>query len=386
MKKQRFLLAIVSLLLILPVLSGCWDRRELDERIAVIGISIDQETTSDEEQPKYLLSVQVPIPLRIAGAGGGAGGEGGGQESVKVISTTGYSVFDAFTNLQKSLNQKFFLGQTRVIAISKEVAQAGVKDIIDGFRRDPSVRRLLWFLVVEGKAADMLHSDPKLETIPIDYIISLIQNGAKMGEIPDISLGEFYISISHSGLQPMLNYVRSSKEDISWIGLALFDDDKMIASLDADESWTLMQLRGDKPGGSVFIPVEYEDTKGKMMIEPKNLNTKTIINIKEDEIDVRYKLHLQANIIEKDFDLDLSKSINLAEVSHIAEEVLEEKARKLIAKLQHDYKVDALGLGGKIKAYHYDDWINMDWKELFPQANISVTYHVEFRRVGMELR
>jgi spore germination protein KC len=132
------------------------------------------------------------------------------------------SVANAFSNAQKRLNQQLFMGYTRVIAISEEIAREGVKEIIDGFRRDPALRRLLWFLVVDGKAVDLLRSDPKLEQIPMVYIMSLIENGVDTENIPDVTLGRFYVMLTNASLQPILNYVRAGKEDISWTGIALF--------------------------------------------------------------------------------------------------------------------------------------------------------------------
>jgi hypothetical protein len=43
-------------------------------------------------------------------------------------------------------------------------------------------------------------------------------------------------------------------------------------------------------------------------------------------------------------------------------------------------------LGLKVKAFHFNDWKNMDWEDEFPKADISVSYRVEFRRIGMQMK
>jgi spore germination protein KC len=58
---------LLILMIILLSCTGCWDRRELEERIAVVSISIDRAEPSDEGQRMFLVSIQSPIPLKIAG-------------------------------------------------------------------------------------------------------------------------------------------------------------------------------------------------------------------------------------------------------------------------------------------------------------------------------
>jgi spore germination protein KC len=383
---KRINLTLLVIIMILMSTTGCWDRRELEERVSAVAVSIDRAEPSEEGQPMYLVSVQIPIPTRIAGGSAGGGGGGGGAEAVKVVSSTGFTIANAFSNIQKRLNQELFMGHTRVIAISEDIALEGVKEIIDGFRRDPALRRLLWFLVVEGKAVELLRSDPKLEQIPMVYIMTLIENGARTENIPNITLGRFYIMLSNPSLQPIVNYVRSSKEEVSWIGVSLFDQHKMVANLNSKQSWTLMQLRGEQTGGDILIYPKEGSKKDHMVIRPKQIDTKTNIQIKDGKVNVHYQVYLQVNLVEKNFDMDLSDSKRLKKLGEVTEGALEKEATKLIDLLQNKYKVDPLKLGLKVKAYHFSDWSNMDWKNEFPKADISVSYRVEFRRIGMQMK
>jgi spore germination protein KC len=319
--------------MVLMSTTGCWDRRELEERVSAVAVSIDRAEPSEEGQPMYLVSVQIPIPIRIAGGAGGSGG-GGGEEAVKVVSSTGFTVANAFSNIQKRLNQQLFMGHTRVIAISEDIARGGVKEIIDGFRRDPALRRLLWFLVVEGKAVELLRSNPKLEQIPMVYIMTLIENGAKTENIPDVTLGRFYIMLTNPSLQPIVNYVRASKEEVSWIGVSLFDQYKMVGDLNSKQAWTLMQLRGEQMGGDILIYPKEGNKKDHMVIRPKQIDTKSTIQIKDGNVKVHYHVYLQVNLVEKNFDADFGDSNTIKKLGQVTEEALEKEATKLIELLQ----------------------------------------------------
>jgi len=242
--------SLCCLLLFMTLLTGCWDRRELEERTSVIALGID---LVEGRQNLYKLTVQIPIPIKIAGSSGQGGG--GNKDAVKIMSVTGKTVTDAVNNLQQRLNQRIFLGHTRVLAISEDVARRGMDDIIDSFRRDPQIRRLMWPVVVQGRAADLLEMKPGLIQIPVVFLMDLIENGTKMGTIPDQTMGEYLIQTSNETLQPMLNYVQAYKDDVKWKGVAVFRDQKMVGSLNDIHTWALLQLRDEKRGGDVIVPL-----------------------------------------------------------------------------------------------------------------------------------
>src|SRR5690606_22269210 len=110
----------------------------------------------------------------------------------------------------------------------------------------------------------------------------------------------------------------------------------------------------EKPGGRLLIPFTEDNTDKHFLINPLHSNTSTKINIKNGQVQAHYHVELEANITEKNFDLDLSKASNLNKLARITEEELEKKAQKLVNKLQHTYKVDTLMLGSKIRAFHFN--------------------------------
>jgi hypothetical protein len=76
---------------------------------------------------------------------------------------------------------------------------------------------------------------------------------------------------------------------------------------------------------------------------------------------------------------------NIDQLAKATERGLEKEAQNLIDLLQNKYKVDAIKLGSKVKAYHFKEWQKLDWKEEFPNTDITVSYRVEFRRTGMQM-
>lgn len=71
--------AVISLILCTSLLTGCWDREEINDVAFVIGIAADKE--GDE----YRSSLQIALP----GQSGASGSEGGG--AVQMVTSHGLS-------------------------------------------------------------------------------------------------------------------------------------------------------------------------------------------------------------------------------------------------------------------------------------------------------
>lgn len=378
----RHFVGTTLIILFLCMLAGCWDRQELEERVSVVAIAIDKtEETADGTQDKYTVTVQIPIPIKIVGGGGGEGGGEGGMDTVQVMSATGFSFHHALINLQKRLNQELFLGHVRVILISEEVAREGVQDIIDSLRRDQQIRRLLWLAITKNKAADGLMIKTSIEQIPADYLRAMFENSSRHGTMPGYSIGDFYIALSSPILDPVTFYTETGETDIALNGLALFKKDKMVGSINEEATWRLMHLLNLGPGGQILIGDKNNNGR-HLIIEPHSVKTKTKLLTKETPIKAHYKVRLEVDIVENSTQYNLHYPKNIDIVSKLIARQLEQEAKQMIHQLQQ-YGVDALQLGLKLKAHHYDLWKKMNWDREFPQVKIDVTYDVKIRRTGM---
>lgn len=377
----RFRMRVSLLILITLCLTGCWDRREIEERTSVVAIAIDK---SKDDPDLIVLTVQIPIPIRIAGSGAGGGGADG-KHSVKVMSATGKTVVDAFQNLQKRLNQELFYGHTRIIAIGEEAAKAGLNHILDPFRRDPQIRRLLWPVVVKGEGRELLNAIPTLEQIPTVFIMTLIENGAKSGRLPDINLGDFFIDLSSRSREPYLNYFEVNEDDIKWSGVVLFREDRMVGRLNERETWRVLRIREKRDGGNIVFPYN-GNPQHLATIDTEFVSSKQKVSFQGGKAVVRITVTLESNLLEKTFDADLTDPKTIGQLESDAVRYLEENTAELVNKLQHEYRTDAFGIGSHIKAHHPVMWKQLNWKEQFPEADIRVTYTVKLRNTGMELR
>jgi spore germination protein KC len=372
----------VPLLLVLTVtISGCWDRKELEERTSVVAMAFDKEK---EQKGGIRITVQIPIPQKIAGGGAGQAGQGG-KNAVQIMTSSGPTVTEALNNIQKRLNQELFYGHTRILAISEDLARDGIDSIIDILRRTPQIRRLLWPLVVKGEARQLLEANLELEQIPIMYLMDMMINSSKLGVMPDITLGTLFNNLSDTTREPDMNIIEAAPEGIRWNGVAVFKESKMVGQLNSDEVSIMLQIRDEKTGGPIAAYCDREKKK-RVVMRPKTIKTKRYYSFRNGNALVTVKVRLEGDIVESQCNIKFSEQKNLRKTAENLKLELEARAKKLFKRSQLNLKQDLFSLQTEIRAKHPDWWKKMKWKDEFQEMDLNAIYEIHIRRTGMEMR
>lgn len=112
-KIVRGVLRLMLALQFTVLLSGCWERKELNEVAFVLGIGIDKAEIG------YTVSMQVVIPSAISSqASGGGGGNG---VPVVVYKFTVPTFYDAQRKLNLDSSRTSYLGHIRVLVIGRNL-------------------------------------------------------------------------------------------------------------------------------------------------------------------------------------------------------------------------------------------------------------------------
>ncbi|SFI78013.1 germination protein, Ger(x)C family [Paenibacillus sp. UNC496MF] len=393
-----------ALSMLVPLLTGCWDRLEIEDRAVVLGVSIDKaKGNSDNDEvthhsntmpaPKMGLirvAVQIALPGRIPlGPGEGGGGTTDPQQTVWVINVVGFTLDDAFMKLQQQVSSRIFLGHLRVIIMSEEYAKGGIDNVNDFFRRNSEVRRMAWLMVSKGSALALLKAGPKLERIPTLYLMSALDEGINMGKFPRDYIGIFWSNSSKKGEEGYLPYVALRKEqNVEIMGLAYFQGSRMMGKTKPLQIGSFMAIKGSNPAG-YRVYVMLEGTKKMVMTTTTHRNTKWKASIKDGKTHFSIKIVLEVNIEEK-----MSRSFNLnnAGIVRQIQDIEARKAEKFCAQLIRQTQTagsDIFGFGEYIRAKKPSYWnanikTKEKWQEAYKEMTFDIHAFVNVRRVGMK--
>ncbi|MDF2725945.1 MAG: spore gernimation protein GerC [Paenibacillus sp.] len=319
MNKNRWIRAVkrlVFLLPMVPLLTGCWDRLEIEERAVVLGISIDKadpETEVEEDEVSHLqkkfpapevelirVAVQIALPGRIPlGPGEVGGGDKGSQSTVWVIDVVGHTIDDAIMNLQQQISGRLFFGHLRVVAISEAVAKQGLQNVNDYFRRNSEIRRMAWMMITKGSAETFMKASPKLDRVPTLYMMSTMDSAVRLGKFPNDFVGNFWSNSSKKGQEGFLPYVGLMKEqNIELMGMAYFRGSKMVGATQPLEIGAYMGIKGINPAGYRGI-ISFNGGQNSVTLYATSRRSKIDVRIQNNIPHITVKIFNELNIEEK---------------------------------------------------------------------------------------
>lgn len=127
------------------LLTGCWDRIEIEERGFVVGIAIDMPKTKEigkkqeKESPdkpkakgRYVLTQQMVVPGELSGSGNAQGGTGSGKAYLNVTAE-GETLFDIIREVAARTSRSPYYVHFKTLVISEEVArtEGSLANVID---------------------------------------------------------------------------------------------------------------------------------------------------------------------------------------------------------------------------------------------------------------
>ncbi|CAM3947214.1 Ger(x)C family spore germination protein [Paenibacillus alkaliterrae] len=399
---------VCVMLITVPLLTGCWDQLEIDERAVVLGVSIDvagEDAEQEESEVGHVqgavpaprsgmvrVGVQIALPGRIPlGPGEGGGSQEDSQQTVWVIEVVGHSINDAFMNLQQQISSKLFFGHLRVIVISEALAKKGLENVNDYFRRNSEVRRMAWMMISKGHAMGLMRAAPKLERMPTLYLMSTLDEGINLGRFPKDYLGIFWSNTSKKGQEGFLPYVEMKKEqNVEIMGLAYFKNNRMVGVTKPLEIAGYLGLKGVNPAGYSAV-INLEGMDESVMTNVTQRGSKFDLQIKNGLPHFTIDVNLEVNLEEKMNDEQLiDNTETIKSIDRKQEEVSEKFYKDIIRKTQEKGS-DIFGFGEYVRAKKPGYWnkrikTKENWQRMYKDATFDVNVTVNVRRIGMKAK
>jgi spore germination protein KC len=397
------LIPLFAIVFMTMILTGCWDRLEIEERAMILGVAIDKappneivkprnitfigENVPKTDAPALRVTMQIAVPGRIPlGPSNAGGGSEPGDKPVWVVSAVGHTIDDAFNIAQQEVAHRLFWGHLRVIIISKEVAELGLTNINEYLRRNPEVRRTNWMVISEGEAGEFMRVVPQLERVPTLYILSTMNEAVQMGKLPNVFAGTYWTACSSKGTAPYLPYIRMVRSgSFEVAGLAFFKTDRMVGKTEPVEIGAYMGITNNKGGGyTVLVPIHGTDTS--IMYQITHRKSRIDVAIRNGKPEINVKIHNEGNLVEKSNEqVQLSDEV-IAKIEKYMTETGPASYSRLVRKTQQKGS-DIFGFGEHVRAKEPAYWnkeirTKEKWEEMYKEIDVHLQVTSSIRRVG----
>jgi spore germination protein KC len=381
--KRRGQLQYLILILVIPwLITGCWDRKELEGRAIVSLVAIDKGDNNDIN-----FSVQV---VRTADPSKSSGDSGGGSErnSTIFLSSSGKTVFNALRDLILKSGRKLYYPHNAAIIIGDEAAKEGIRSLLDIFNRDAEMRPLTWVLVTPGKAADILHVPSQLESLSSQQLDMMLKDYGATSETVATRLLDVMKQLANQSSGAVLSNVEldpnETEKALLLNGAAVFRGDKLIGRLNPIETRGYLWTQGKVKSGIITFPCPGEEDK-QVALEIKKAGRKIEPEIVDGKLQFTVSVKLESRLAEQSSMINLSTPKKLKELTQLQNEAVVKEIRTTLDKAQQEYDTDIFGFGTELRRRFPQEWSEYagNWPEEFSKIDVRIVVNSRITDVGL---
>jgi spore germination protein KC len=387
MFKMMKMLILTGLILLV---TGCWNRRELNELSIAVAMGLDAVGKED-----IIVSLQVVNPSEIASKqNGGAGGS-----PVSTFHIRGKSVFETVRRMITQENRRVYLAHLRMLVIGEELARRGIAEPIDFLSRDHEFRTDFFLVVAkDSRAEDVLKVLTPQEKIPANKLYSSLDTSEETwAGTSKVTLDVLLDNLASAGKTPVLTGIllkgssnKGAKMDnlqttqaetvLQYNGLAVFKRDKLLGWLNENESKGYHYVEG-KVRSTV---IANECQSGFTEVELIRTRAKVRGAVRRGEPAVDINVHAEGNLGDTGCKLDLSDPASIGRIERMTEEVIKEDINESIRTAQQHYRADIFGFGEAIRRAAPSRWKQWktDWDSMFADLTVNTHVDVKIRSIG----
>lgn len=399
---KKFLCLFLILTICLFSLTGCYDATGIENLSYAIAIGLDKGQNN-----VLSLTLQIATPSSI-----GDSSEGSSQSSTTTITSIECSSLSSGINLINSyLSKQVNLSHCKVIAISEELAAEGISDYIYTFVDNVQIRPNCNIIITRCNAINFLeNAKPTLEKLTARYYEAAINSSEYTAYTADIQLQDFYSSLKSSYIQPTailagvntpqthLSFSDIDKFDIDssykanetpikdktnleCMGLAVFNEDKLVGELDGIESlcYSITSDRLDNCMITISNPI-YPNKSIDIYLN-KIKNSDNSVKFINGTPYINVKVFLEGYIISSDDGSDYSTSESLEIINSSTNNYLKSQISSFLYKTSKELKSDIVGYG-KYAMKDYittQEWENSDWLSNYQNAFFDVDVSISLK-------
>ena len=333
----------ILLIVIIFLLSGCYNYKELNKIGIVSSISIDKKNDM------YKVGAQV---LNVRNK------DDTSSSKVIVYSEKGKTIEEALRKMTTKSNKKLYGGHLGKLVISEAVAKDGIINVIDLFQRLPEIKDEFTITISKNiDAFDVIKIMTSSESIPADYVSSEIETAniesaltysSKLDEFVSFYLKD-YIDPSISVIK-VNNYDKKSttlknnettnpKTRIVLDNIAITKNGKLEKYLNKDETIGYNFIRNNIK--EMIIPIKCSDNNYSSVSLIKS-KTKRKIKKRNNKYIIYLNISSSASINEYNCSKDLDNEKTITFLKNKTEKEIKKYIKKAIS-IQNNSKSEFLG-------------------------------------------
>lgn len=383
MKRIKFLI------LLLPLLSGCYNYRELNELGITTAVSIDYKDNN------FYVIAEVINPIKQQDA------SSSNNSPFVNYNSSSSSLQDAFRKVVLESPRQLYAAQLEIIVLSEEVVNNHLEEVLEYFARDPESRTEIIIIVAKTEdSTKAITLQTLLTSLSSSNIINSLDLQSKvLGMSYPVTLNELlnmyidpYLEVVLPSMTLYGNYeIGDEKENITTSspkaivkidGSTITKDNKILGYLDLEESKILNLINGKLK--ETIIKMNYYD--GYIIFEPNRIKVSRELDIKNNIIKINISGYSKTKEIQSNIDLKDPKEVE--KLNKALNMELEKKITDTFNSIREKYGTDVFGFQELYYRTNYKYFKEncTNWYEnIYPKIKLEVKANVRLYEKGNTL-
>lgn len=383
MKRIKFLI------LLLPLLSGCYNYRELNELGITTAVSIDCKDNN------FYVIAEVINPIKQQDA------SSSNNSPFVNYNSSSSSLQDAFRKVVLESPRQLYAAQLEIIVLSEEVVNNHLEEVLEYFARDPEARTEIKIIVAKTEdSTKAITLQTLLTSLSSSNIINSLDLQSKvLGMSYPVTLNELlnmyidpYLEVVLPSMTLYGNYeIGDEKENITTSspkaivkidGSTITKDNKILGYLDLEESKILNLINGKLK--ETIIKMNYYD--GYIIFEPNRIKVSRELDIKNNIIKINISGYSKTKEIQSNINLKDPKEVK--KLNKALNMELEKKITDTFNSIREKYGTDVFGfqeLYYRTNYKYFKENCTNWYEDIYPKIKLEVKANVRLYEKGSTL-
>lgn len=362
MKKKFYYFFIIVLVIFLV---GCWDYEEINDTTMIEGFFIDKENNT------YKLYIEAitsdPDSKKI---------------SSNIVETKSNTVFLGVRKFVEKYGKVAYWSHAKVMMVDSSYAKEGIIELLDYTVRDAEFRSDIEIVISDDIDGNDFLNLKEINKTTFSLIDDIIHNQNKTGTFITTDVWNFVDLITQKGIEPIAPLLHinkgdctSDKSELMVNGVAVFKDFKMVGKLSGEEAIYLLFINDKIKNYPLPIPNFKQSTDSEPIpISLEILKSKTKVIPSNDNDDLCVNINIECDVAIAELGTEEDYITDRKVLEKYVSNYIEENIKKLIYKLQNEYKSDIFGFGVSFKKNKPKIWktVENSWDYEFTQLKVNV--------------
>lgn len=383
MKRIKFLI------LLLPLLSGCYNYRELNDLGITTAVSIDYKDDA------FYVIAEVINPIKQQDA------SSSNNSPFVNYNSSSSSLQDAFRKVVLESPRQLYAAQLEIIVLSEEVVNNHLEEVLEYFARDPEARTEIKIIVAKTEdSTKAITLQTLLTSLSSSNIINSLDLQSKvLGMAYPVTLNELlnmyidpYLEVVLPSMTLYGNYeIGDEKENITTSspkaivkidGSTITKDNKILGYLDLEESKILNLINGKLK--ETIIKMNYYD--GYIIFEPNRIKVSRELDIKNNIIKINISGYSKTKEIQSNINVKDPKEVE--KLNKALNMELEKKITDTFNSIREKYGTDVFGfqeLYYRTNYKYFKENCTNWYEDIYPKIKLEVKANVRLYEKGSTL-